>query len=416
MRMSFVRAAAAALACAVAMPVLCAQSLYTIHGAIPPAPTSVLTEHTGPPGGPCGWPNGPILATFNTNQPFVFPTAGFTAPPPGGLLGDVAHDHLKDLVWATDGTTITSYTAAGAVVSSMPMPAAGLKPLTGLGANALANMLWLTDGGVAVGVVPPPPPGGVPPFVVVPPFPLPINGIATDIEWDPSSNTLFVCDTLGFVTNVLVGGGLGPWGSFPAVGMCGPPALPPLTGLAVDTTTPSVFGMPLTLYVTDGFAINRIFVPGGMGAPTFYTPVPCYLNPAASPVNGLAFALHGVTFGQNCSTTGVVPPRIASSGNSSSPGTLTLALTGGPPNGLAYLLLDTSALCPPVFFKGCPLYVLPTWLIGPFNLPGAGNMSLAGVLPAGLPAGVGLHFQWVCRSKAGAFMLTEGLEATLGLP
>lgn len=416
MRMSCVRAAAVALACAAVLPVLRAQSLYTIHGAVPPAPTSVLTEHTGPPGGPCGWPNGPILAAFNSNQPFIFPTAGYVAPPPGGLLGDVAHDHLADLLWATDGTTITSYNAAGVVLSSMPMPPAGLKPLTGLGADATAGLLWLTDGGSAVGVLPPPPPGGVPPFVVIPPFPLPIQGLATDIEWDPSSGTLFVCDTLGFVTNVLVGGGLGPWGAFPAVGMCGPPVVPPLTGLAVDTTTPTVFGLPLTLYVTDGFAIKRIFVPGGMAAPVFYTPLPCYFNPAAGPVNGLAFALHGVTFGPNCSTTGVLPPNIASTGNSSSPGALTLALKAGPPNGMAYLFLDTTALCPPLGFKGCPLYVPPTWLFGPFPVPIGGSLTLPGALPPGLPAGVGLHFQWVCRVKNGGWVLSEGLRMTLGLP
>ena len=409
------RAATALLAGAAFVPCLSSQSLYTIHGVA--LPTSRIVEHTGPPGGPCAYPNGPILASFNSNQPFPCPTVGFIAPPPAALLGDVAHDHAKDLLWATDGTTITAYTAAGVATISMPLPPIPfLGPLTGLGYDSQAGLLWMTDGAFALAVLPPPPPGCVPPPIVVPPFPLPINGFATDIEWDPSSNTLFVCDTLGFVTNVMVGGAPGPWGTFPVVGMCGPPVLPPLTGLAVDTTTPSFFGMPLTLVVTDGFSINRVFVPGGMGAPTFYTPVPCYPVPTGLPVNGLAFALHGITFGKGCSTTGVVPPRMASTGNSSTPGAMTLQLTGGPANGSAWLCVDLLAQCPPFVFKGCPLYVFPTWLFGPFPIPATGSITLPVVLPPALPTSQGVFLQWVCKPLLGGWSFSEGLALTIGLP
>ncbi|MBM3985909.1 MAG: hypothetical protein FJ296_09515 [Planctomycetes bacterium] len=83
-----------ALVLAIASPAP-AQSLYSITGGLPG--TSIVTEFTGPPGGACAYPNGPVLGAFPTFVPFPCPTVGATPPAPS-LLGDVAHDHVMDLV------------------------------------------------------------------------------------------------------------------------------------------------------------------------------------------------------------------------------------------------------------------------------------------------------------------------------
>ena len=130
-----------------------AQSLYSISGGIPG--TSIVNEFTGPPGGACAYPNGPGLVAFATAVPFACPTVGPTPPAPS-LLGDVAHDHKGDVVWATNGPLVTAYTPAGAVITSFPTPAP-LGPLTGLGFNTAAGILWMTDGALVMGVAAPGP-------------------------------------------------------------------------------------------------------------------------------------------------------------------------------------------------------------------------------------------------------------------
>lgn len=398
-----------ALVLAVASPAL-AQSLYSLTGGLPG--TSIVTEFTGPPGGACAYPNGPVLAAFPTFVPFGCPTVGPTPAAPA-LLGDVAHDHVGDLVWATNGPLVTAYTPAGAVVASFATPAP-LGPLTGLGFDSAGGILWMTDGALVMGVIPPGP-GCLPPFVVMLPFPVPSPGPLTDLDWDPATGTLFACDAAGFVTNFLPGGALGPFGVFPVVGLCGPALVAPLHGLAVDTATPSVFGVPLTLTITDGVTINRILPPGGPSLPTFYQPFPCYPVPGA-PIKGLAQSLHGITYGGGCHTAGGAPAMIGSAGNSTTPGMFTITLAGGPPGGSANLIFDLFAFCPPLAFKGCPVYTAPTFLIGPLPIPATGAIALPASIPPALPVGVGVYMQWICKDPGGGWALSPGLEFTLGLP
>jgi len=386
-----------------------AQTLYGISaGAVG---TSIVTELVGPPGGACAYPTPVGLPPFATFVPFGCPTVG--GLPIAGILGDVAHDLVTDMVWATDGPTVTGwYTPAGLPASSFPTPPP-LGLLTGLGCNSAAGLLWMTDG-VFVMATFLPAPGCAPPPIAVPPFPTLSPGPLTDIEWDPSSGTLFGCDALGFVTNMTPAGALGPFGIFP-VPACAPALVPPLQGLAVDTATPSILGPPLTLLITDGITINKVAVPGAIAPPTFYFPVPCW--PAAAPIlKGLAFALHGVNFGMACSTTGAAVPAIGSAGNSTTPGVFTITLAGAPAGMLAWLLVDTVAQCPALAFKGCPLYAAPVFLFGPFPIPPGGAIALPAAIPPALPPGILVAAQWVCTQPGGGFALTSGLECTLGLP
>jgi hypothetical protein len=388
---------------------LSAQSLYGISGGA--AITSTVLEFTGPPAGPCGYPNGPLLGAFPTFVPFLCPTVGPTPLPPA-IFGDVAHDHITDLVWATNGPMITAYTPAGVPVTSFPVPPP-LGLLTGLGFNSAAGILWMTDGALVMPIVPPGP-GCVPPLLIVPPFPSPSPGVLTDIDWDPFTGTLFGCDVLGFVTNMTAAGAIGPFGIFPVLGGCLPPLGPPLQGLAVDTATPSIFGVPLELVVTDGFALHRIAPPAPGGPPTFYMPLPCSPGPGP-PISGLAFALHGITYGAGCNTLGGPIPAITMTGNSTTPGVIAINLAGGPPGGLAFLVFDIAPACPPLPFKGCPLYAAPVFLFGPFPIPLLGGIVLPAAIPPGTPIGAGVYLNWVCR-QPGGWALSSGLALTIGNP
>jgi hypothetical protein len=392
--------------------VLSAQSLYTLSPGGPGS--STVLQITGPPGGPCGYPVGPVLSAFPTFVPFGCPTVGAVVVPPIGLLGDVAHSSVTDMVWATSGPLITGYTPAGAPVVSFPVPPP-LGLLTGLGMNSAAGVLWMTDG-VLVGACIPPA-GGCPPppLLLAPPFPTPSPGLLTDIEWDPSSGTLFGCDAAGFITNMTVAGAIGPFGIFPVPPACAPLLAPPLTGLAVDTGTPSVLGVPLTLTVTDGFSLHRILPGGAPSLPTFYAPFPC-APVIGGPTAGLCSALHGITYGVACSSAGLPFPTMSFAGNSSTPGALTITLGSGPPGGSTWLLIDTAALCPALAFKGCPLYTLPVFVFGPFPIPAAGTVSLPFALPPGLPVGAEAFAQWICKPVGPGWKLSPGGEFTIGLP
>ena len=379
------------------------QTLYTIHGGVPL--TSTVSELKGPPSLPFGYPGGPVVSTFPTTVPFGCATVGALPPPPVGLIGDVAFDTVGDIVWATDGLTVTSYSPAGAPLSSFPVPPP-FGPLTGLGFNSALGALVVTDGAFMAAVIPPGVACGAP--LVGPLIPSPAPGLLTDLEWDPVSGSFFGCDSLGFVTNIGPVGGVGPFGIFPVAGLCAPGLAGPLQGLAVDTAS---FGGPF-LYVTDGFRINRITPAGVAAPPTFYTPASCFPVLTTTPINGLAFSLHAITFALPCHTAGGMLPMLSSTGNSTSPGAMTISIVGAPPFGLA-ALRTSFAIGAPVPFKGCSLIGLP---VNTFMLPigPGGAVVLPVLLPAGA-AGVSIYLQAVCAG-GGGFGITPGMEFTLGLP
>ena len=128
-----VRAAGAALTLLIALPRLNAQTIYALDAA-----AATVFEFTGPPAGPCAYPAGPIVSVFPTLAPFVCPTAGPTPPPPVGILGDIAVNHVANTIWTTDGILLSEYTPAGVAVRSFVLPPGFIipGPLTGLGFGA----------------------------------------------------------------------------------------------------------------------------------------------------------------------------------------------------------------------------------------------------------------------------------------
>lgn len=225
-------------------------------------------------------------------------------------LGDVAVNRATNTTWVTDGLVISGYTPAGVVFTTFlalgpVLPA----PLTGLGFDGAAGILWATDGALVTGVLPPPAgcfPG--PAAVVFPPFPIfPPGAIATDVEWDPVTGVLLVCDVAGFVSDWLIGGAPGPLPPF------GAPFCPvgPLLGLAVDSGATALVGAPV-VWVTEGFVIAYATPPGVPAPLTFHTTMPC--QPTAAPLVGLAMTARPIAYGFGADTTGAPAPVLGAIG------------------------------------------------------------------------------------------------------
>jgi len=374
---------------------------------------AVALEIQTPPAGPCAYPSGgPLVGAFPTAAILPCPFPGVT-PPALVPLGDVAFDKTTDTVWVTDGFVIGSYTMAGVPLSGFAMPPGAVLPgpLTGLGYDPVAGMLWITDGAFMAAIVPPPPPGCALPLAVA--LPVPVAAPATDIEWDPITGTLWVCDAGGIVTNVTPGGLIGPLGAF-AAGVAGCPLAAPLQGIAVDTTAPA------TLYVTDGIMISRMVVPAaGVPAPappTFFAPFACY--PAGvPPLNGLAFTEHGITYGAGLDNSGAPAPTIGSFGNSfvGNPG-FGITLSGSVPGSIARCYYSTgTALCPSFPVLGLPLLIFPPSALGTAIVGAGGTATL--VVPLGaVPPGVTVWMQWLGITPLPSLQMSDGLSITTGLP
>jgi len=377
--------------------------------------TGAAVELQTPPLGPCAYPGkGPMLGSFPTSVDFGCPLPGAVTPA-AVPLGDVAFDKVTDTVWVTDGLVIGNYTATGAPLSGFDLPVgfALPGPVTGMGFDPLAGELWITDGTMATCLVPPRAPGCTQPVIAMAPFPLPIGAAATDIEWDPFTASLWVCDTGGMITNVLPGGTLGPMGAFPAAGTGCVLALP-LQGLAVDTTVAS------TLYVTDGFLMSRVRVsaPGiPVAAPaTFYAPVSCYIA-GGPPLNGLAFTGHGINFAEGLDDAGAQAPRIGSIGNAylGNP-VFCIKLTGSVPGSLAFCFYSSGqALCPPSTLFGLPALLLPPRRLGVALIDGDGSATL-GVPVGSIPIGTPIWLQWLAVTPLPSTQVSDGLAITIGLP
>jgi hypothetical protein len=401
-----------------------AQTLYTLDG-----PGGTVFEQTGPPGF-CFYPSGPIVGGF----PYL---ATVLCPPPAPVpfappfVGAIATDRVADTVWVTDGLTFSEFVAsgpaAGTDVNGFFMPPGAILPVgpvTGMSFDAAAGILWVTDGAFIAGVVPPPAPGCLlPPGIAFPIFPSPAPAPLTDLAWDPTTLTLWACDLAGFVTNIVPGGAIGPGGVFPVAP--GPPCglAVPLTGIAYDTSTPNLItGTPPALYATDGVAV-AYFNPPGFPAviPTFYTPVACYLN-GAPPANGLDFTLRPIAYGVGTDPTGLAPPVMGSTGQTSIPSGpgLALTLTGADatPGTVAGLIFGFGPACPPIpGLGGNLIYVAPpfTGPLGPFPVV-AGALTLPIAIPATAPPGPSIYLQRLVGKGSGGIQVSNGLEFTAGLP
>jgi hypothetical protein len=406
MRLSSIRQLGVLLVAATIASSADAQSIWGICG-----PPANVTNQAGPPGGPCAYPTGPNLSVIPYAVAFGCPLPGAFPPPVAALFpaGDVTVDRITDIVYATDGILVASYSKAGAPLASFPNPLGGL--ITGLGWSAPnpigPALLWITNGFFCCAVVPPvagcP---GVPPFVV-PPFPVmsPPGAVATDVDFDPVSLTLFFAHSSGLVSNQLIGGAPGPYGAFMPMGL--PCNMGPLTGLAMDTSSCK------TMYITNGTNVARIDFAGFVAPPTFYAPFMCWPWTGAAPTAGLGFDATPVRFGTGSDPAGSIP-TIGTIGEAISPNPgFGLTLGGATPGGAAYLLISPMSACPvvPVGF-GAFIHVFPiSSIVGPFPIPATGGFSAVTGLPGGLGCSNAVaYLEWLVVKPGGA-----GLETSPGL-
>ncbi len=396
----------------------------------------ITWEIAFPPGGACSAP-----------APFVFPCPNafslcpgvpvLTPPPPGSSWGDIADDPVADVVYVTDGRTVVVHAGDAACATFttpcvpidqfvVPPTTPPMGPVTGMGCDAsgaLAGglpLLWITDGASIAGIVPPLPGTCTAATVLFPPCALPPAATpATDVSWDPAGGVLWVLASGGTIVPVLPSAGCTA-GPPVAVSSC---VTPPLTGLAYDTTTPDALGNPPAAYVTDGVSIARIDLTTGLAAlPTFAAPVPC--APAPAPLDGLAFALHGNTYG-----TSRVFATLDTHGQASTPGpSFGLDLTGVPVLVPAWGILNYNIpgpgyACPALPGIGTNFWVLPGGPPGRILYlgalpPGTVCPVLPAPIPAGLPPGIELFVQVVFWTPGAttAVDATNGVAITIGLP
>jgi len=389
-----------------------AQSLYAAKGGVP----LEVIEFTGSPQGACGWPGGPVILQWIPNSNGDCAVI-LTTPPPPSFVGDIAVNRLSNRVWATDGTDFGEYHTNGKRVNAFTLSPNQIfpGPVTGMGFDSGGTLIWLTDGVQAAAIAPPPSPAAPacanPPTVVVAPFNLPIAGTATDIEWDPATGALWVCDTTGWVTQVQIGGALGPYGSFDVAGSGSCTLSPGLTGLAVDLTSA---GPVPTLFVTDGQTIYRFDVPGTPAAPSFSMPAACFPAPVPNLV-GLGFSAHAIPYGTGNDNEGLPVPSIGSTGHTTVPNFVFLTiLKGAAPGGTAVLVLSSGAACPAPTILGNPVLIstAPLLFLATGTVPAVGSLTLPTPIPPGVPIGVTLYEQWWVLKPDGWIQTSGGLSLT----
>lgn len=386
------------------------QSLWSIHG-----PTASLGNQAGPPAGPCGYPTGPLLAAKPYAIPFACPSPGaFPAPQPGvPSRGDVAVDRVHDTVWATDGKIATGYTRSGAPFATFANPFVA-NAITGMGfggtsVGASGPVLWITDGFLAEAVLAPGAGCGAA-TLVAGPWSVQFPGLATDVDFDPASTTVFVAYSNGMISSHTVAGAAGPFATFIPPATCG---LGGLTGLCVDVATGGA------LIATDGTHVARFTFAGALAAPTFYFPSPCTTWSGPSPISGLAFDAAPIRYCKGCDLLGA-PPAIGWIGEAISPNpAFALTLSQAAPGGGALLFLGSGAACPaPLIGSGCSLCVLPIVATSvPLVVPASGALAVPIVVPGGFGGlGIAAKLQWVVAKPAGGIQTTEAVNLTLALP
>lgn len=389
---------------------LAAQSLYGISS------NGNMVQFNGPKDPACNYPSGPLLGQYGYALPFFCPHPG-TLPAAPSPLGDVALDKVNDELYITDGTSIARTQSFGTIVAGFDavIGGSGMGPLTGLGWDATNGLLWVTDGTQAAAYLTPPDPGcPMGASIVAGPFALPLGAgaIATDIDWDPLTGTLWTCDTTGKVSNVLVGGGLAGFGVFDAVAASPCALAPGLQGLAIDSG--SVAG---TLYVTDGATVAYLTAAGGGGPanPTFYSPGPC--NPTLAPLKGLAFDAHGTLYGS--ASHGIFPIIGANQASIVPNPSFSITVAGAQKNNFCGLFWSAAPLCPflPIGTGKLYLFMLPNSLLQVKLVPDTGLVDFALPIPPTVPIAQSLFFQALTYDPVTTTIRsTPGLELRLSLP
>ena len=172
-------------------------------------------------------------------------------------------------------------------------------------------------------------------------FALPSPNKAMALTHDPITDSIWVVDDGGFLTQVTKTGALGPMGSTQVSTTAGCGSLSTsLTGVAADPAGPAG-----RIYVTDGVTVAVVDASAGgvQATPTFYSPLSCYIAPS-TPLQGMTVSATGNLFGD---TSGGIFPVIGSTGQSIVPNPSYAVNVAAANDGeLAVLIASTGHLCP----------------------------------------------------------------------
>lgn len=344
----------------------------------------------------------PVLGDFPTGNSGSLPcsTAGFAADP----LGDIAFDPLEELIYVTDGSVLSSYELDGTAVDSLQFISGYLPgPMKGLGCDSTGSTirLFATDGMDAVGFFGPAGCFGAGFSVAFPgTIPAASPGLATDIDYDPFTDTLWSCDSAGWVTNfgVTSGGFISDF--FVAPG---------LEGIAVDDATGN-------LLISDGTTVTA-YTPAGALAGDRFTVPQTFTPTGLADIRGIAFSSHAVPYG--IGSTGLGMPAASAVGSSYlGNSSFEIELSGVAPGAACQCFWSTSPVCP-VFLFGpslLPVNVLPPLQsLAPAVANASGFASTPAPLPASLPVGFEVHMQWLAVGAAG-LEVSAGLAWTTCMP
>lgn len=386
-----------------------AQSVWGVAG-----PTTLASNTAGPPGCDVCPIAGPLLSESNYTLPTggpCLPVGAFAGPSflPIGLgfdFGDITVNRVDDTVWITDGFNVTGYAKSWATIDRFPNPLPF--PLTGLGYQA-PNILWLTDGFHAMAVTPS---GvcGAAAIVVVPSFPIaaPPVGIATDIDYDPCTNMLYLSHQSGFILSFFTTGMPGKVYKLSLSTGC--TLLPFHSGLAVDTATPG------TIFLTDGLTVTRVIEDTSANPPAFVTAAPTNYAPCCAwnwagtggPTSGLAFDATPIATCPGCDPSGGVPPVFRATHEAISPNpNFGVEVTGAPPTTVGILIVGP-CLCPGVPIGcGCTICTMPNLVIALFTTA-QGTVSFPAPLPGGFAClGIGVCAQFVFLDPSSGCPITS---------
>lgn len=381
-------------ACAVALSsFLSAQTLYTGGGqlVVPKSPTF-------------GDPLPSQGCTQATHAPWSV-TAGL----PGGVasvwqpvstdpyVGDFAANRFTEQVWVTNGASFAAYVVSTMgndpqpdAVNAFAWPYPGL--CRGLGSQAGpagSETLWATDGTMIVGLLPPAVPG-LPPGIGVAPFvPVALSPGASinDLDYDDSTDTLWIGESSGIVRQVEIGGAPGPFPPFTPDDLgtltCGTSTSPlPIRGIAMDTCA-STAGV-IIVGCSSG---TKRFLPTGVFAPPEIYGDSCLSS--GVDLKGLAFL-----------------PRPIPLHTSTSAGQIGAFLAAGPgivgthtfaPGAIHILALGFTPVCPPLQITGTTLILRVDWTTGflvGLDIPPPGAPAAVPLPYAGIPPNLSVFLQW----------------------
>ena len=386
-RLSFVRGTFALVALAVSAQ---AQTLYGIDD------TGTLIQFKRAPDNNC--------ENFSASPSTVFSYTSSTFC--GALLplvssqGDIGVDRMNDVLWVCDGFAFTEFSTASTgmrhfdltnLQNGAGVPQPDPSPLTGLGVDAIGGLLWVTDGTSAYAIQPPAAPGcnmGQVPILVQGPIAIPLSAgsVASDIDWDSQTSSLWACDNSGAVTSFNTDGTPGPFGSLVVASVC---TTTNLTGIAVDSAAAAGI-----VTITDGTSVTRVDMnnAGNPAATTFYAPADCQAVPEPFPptpyvLSGLASSAHAFSFGRPTfgGVTAFLPVMGFEGGQSVVPNpAFALSFAGAHDGELALLYRSNSQTCPPFNIFGVNVYIslLPLHFVGSLMVGPTGLGTIATPLPA----------------------------------